>query len=162
MAVILRGVISSNIKAVGYDAGLGDLYVRFSSGTVYRYRSVPSQTYLDLINAPSIGSFFSSNIKTSYPFVKLSQAGAVEDTLKEEPKEEPKEEVKDELKSSEPVGTLPFDAGSEIVSTKYAVRVVGSHSATNEIIITAKPAVSVEIAALLKVLGITYKLDITK
>lgn len=158
MAVILREVNSSNIKAIGYDAGSGDLYVQFSSGSMYRYRSVPSQKHLDLINAPSIGSFFSDHIKTSYPFVKLSQPDVVEDM----PKEEPKEEVKDELKSSAPDGALSFDAGSEIVSTKYAVRVVGSHGATNEIIITAKPTVSVEIAALLKVLGITHKLDITK
>lgn len=160
MAVILRPIKSSNIKAVGYDTaktvpGYGDLYVQFASGATYRYQAVPTQVHLDFINAQSAGSFFSSYIKNAYPFIKLAQQPEEVEDPKEEVKEEPKEttNVPEENK---------FEAGTEIKITKYAVKIIGSHTAGDEIIITAKVPVSVEIAALLKALGISHKLDIVK
>jgi hypothetical protein len=56
----LLRVKSSNVKAIGYDAGDDDkglLCVEFVSGAAYRYRDVPPALYEALAAAPSPGSF---------------------------------------------------------------------------------------------------------
>jgi hypothetical protein len=63
---ILTPVVSSNIKAVGYDPGTKELTVQFRSGSTYRYDGVPATTYADLIDADSIGSFFHSNVRNAF------------------------------------------------------------------------------------------------
>jgi hypothetical protein len=63
----LLHVQSSNIAAVGYDAVQNILYVQFKGkDTVYEYHGVPLETYVAMMNAESIGSFYARNIKNLY------------------------------------------------------------------------------------------------
>lgn len=63
----LQFVSSSNVSQVGYDADLNELTIVFHSGGVYTYLGVPNDTFLNLLAAPSIGSYVHNIIK-SYPF----------------------------------------------------------------------------------------------
>ena len=58
-------VDSSTILSVGYD---GDLYVKFTSGSLYTYVNVPRNIYLGLIGAKSTGRYFTENVKDRYEF----------------------------------------------------------------------------------------------
>jgi len=62
---------SSNIEEFAYIAGdpetrLGTLYVRFASGTEYKYEKFPDQLAEDFFNANSKGKFFHANIRDDY------------------------------------------------------------------------------------------------
>jgi hypothetical protein len=63
-------VLSSNIKSVGYDQKSKKLEIEFMNGGIYEYDGVAKETYDDMINATSIGSFFYHNIKGQYLFNK--------------------------------------------------------------------------------------------
>ena len=56
-------VDSSNLASVGYDQESGTLEIEFHSGRVYRYTGVPRYLYEGLMQAPSKGRFFNSEIK---------------------------------------------------------------------------------------------------
>ncbi|WP_259391347.1 KTSC domain-containing protein [Paenibacillus sp. 1011MAR3C5] len=60
-------VLSSNISAIGYDAAAHHLYVRFHSGTTYRYSGVPSSIHSGLMNATSKDSYLTHCIKDRFP-----------------------------------------------------------------------------------------------
>lgn len=61
-------VLSSNVRAIGYDDGASVLHVRFRDSTrVYRYRGVSGSVYRAFMVAPSKGRFFAWNIKGRYP-----------------------------------------------------------------------------------------------
>ena len=64
-------VNSSNIASVGYDNTSFTLEIEFNHGGIYQYYDVTEDVYTDLINAGSIGSYFSKNIKNSYPTQKV-------------------------------------------------------------------------------------------
>jgi hypothetical protein len=73
-------VSSSNISAVGYDAENMILYVDFLrkgndfSERQYRYFNVPYMVYDEMVNAPSVGSYFYHNIRpyvNDYPYERL-------------------------------------------------------------------------------------------
>lgn len=64
--VNMISVSSSNISAIGYEDG--NLYVRFHSGKTAVYHGVSQQTYSNLMNAGSKGSYFSAFIKNNYPW----------------------------------------------------------------------------------------------
>ncbi|AWM38679.1 hypothetical protein GobsT_31320 [Gemmata obscuriglobus] len=55
--VSYTAVSSSNVSAVGYDTAFKRLWVKFKSGDVYAYESVPSHVYLDMLRAASVGSY---------------------------------------------------------------------------------------------------------
>lgn len=55
--VTYEPVESSNIAAIGYEIGLGNLWVRFHSGAKYVYYHVPSHLYLDFRASLSKGHF---------------------------------------------------------------------------------------------------------
>jgi hypothetical protein len=59
-------VASSNIKSVGYDPRRQRLEVEFVGGKVYEYEGVPLEQYQALMDAGSVGGYFSSNIKNDY------------------------------------------------------------------------------------------------
>ena len=59
-------VISSNIESIGYDEGVGSLYVKFKQGKVYEYEKVPSYIYDELMAAESVGKYFNQVIKNNY------------------------------------------------------------------------------------------------
>ena len=64
-------VSSSNVESIGYDAETQTLQIRFLNGGVYLYRNVPPMEFEQLLNAPSIGSYFNRNIKGSYAYEKI-------------------------------------------------------------------------------------------
>ena len=64
-------VTSSNLSAVAYDDQDNSLYIEFKQSGIYKYPNIDKSLYLNLLNAPSKGSFHAVNIK-HLPFVKLS------------------------------------------------------------------------------------------
>lgn len=65
-------VDSSNIAAIGYDAALKTLGVRFHAGTEYEYLSVPASIFDGLLAAPSAGRYFDQNVrKAGYAFRRV-------------------------------------------------------------------------------------------
>ena len=64
-----QAVSSSNIASVGYNPDTETLEVEFSKdGKVYEYYNVPQFMYDRLMEAPSIGSFFSAEIRNAYAY----------------------------------------------------------------------------------------------
>jgi hypothetical protein len=64
-------VSSSNISAIGYDAGNQVLEVEFINGGVYSYSGIPSGEYEGFMNADSKGKYLQANIKNRYSFIRL-------------------------------------------------------------------------------------------
>lgn len=64
-------VSSSDIASIGYDEDVEILEVEFLKGGVYIYKGVPKVLFEGLINAQSIGSFFSREIKSAFPYEKV-------------------------------------------------------------------------------------------
>lgn len=62
----LTPVESSQIAAIGYDAAIKTLAVRFNrgAGAIYHYPDVEPEMHRDFMAAESIGSFFGQHIKT--------------------------------------------------------------------------------------------------
>lgn len=65
-------VKSTEIALVGYDAAKGLLEIVFRRGGVYRYRGVPPEIHKNLMEAPSLGTYFSENIKEAYHYTKVA------------------------------------------------------------------------------------------
>lgn len=61
---------SSNIKSIGYSPIRKKLEVEFKSGDVYRYKSVPRNTYKHMMSSESKGRFLNEHIKYKYPYRK--------------------------------------------------------------------------------------------
>lgn len=68
-------VVSSNLKAVGYDPLSHELRIQFDSGT-WIYPNVPQQIFDALMQAPSKGKFLHSAIKPRYPGTKVPPSAA--------------------------------------------------------------------------------------
>ena len=67
----LTEVLSTNIRAIGYEEESNTLAVKFAYGdSIYHYFQVPSEVYKLLMASPSVGSFFEANIKHKYKFQK--------------------------------------------------------------------------------------------
>lgn len=65
-------VSSSNIAAIGYDAGTSTLYVRFHHGGTYTYRRVPGPVHEAFMSAAgSKGEFLAHRIKGRYPYSRI-------------------------------------------------------------------------------------------
>ena len=65
-------VDSSNIEAIGYDAGSQELHVRFlKSGETYVYYNVEEWLFQEILQADSKGVYFNSNVKSHYSYSKL-------------------------------------------------------------------------------------------
>jgi hypothetical protein len=86
-----KAVESSQIKSIGYDARTKTLEVEFAAdGSVYRYALVPAAMYKSLMEAKSIGGYFSMMIKGSVDRFPCAQV--VEGVRKSEKKIEKKVE----------------------------------------------------------------------
>lgn len=59
-------VESSAVKAVGYEDG--SLFVEYKAGGVYEYEDVPTDVFMKLITADSVGSFIACCVKTYYNY----------------------------------------------------------------------------------------------
>lgn len=64
-------VSSSNLVSVGYDADSATLEIKFGGGRVYQYAKVSQGVYGALMNADSIGSYFSRHIRNKYPTTEI-------------------------------------------------------------------------------------------
>ena len=65
-------VDSSNLSSVGYNDETYELYIRFNSGGLYVYEMVPPNVYHELMDAPSHGKYFASNIKKVYRYRRMN------------------------------------------------------------------------------------------
>ena len=64
-------VDSTAISRVEYDPADKELLVTFRpSRETYTYFHVPPETYEDLLNAPSLGTFFNEHIRENYDHVR--------------------------------------------------------------------------------------------
>lgn len=60
---------SDQIESVGHDGS--SLFVNFRNGGTYRYDGVPEYMCRDLQINPSPGSYLASNVKGSYPYMRI-------------------------------------------------------------------------------------------
>lgn len=67
----LHNVVSSNLSKIGYDALSKTLLVVFNTGSVYEFSNVPEEYFTELMRSPSIGTFFSKNIRRRFKFKKV-------------------------------------------------------------------------------------------
>jgi hypothetical protein len=65
-------VDSSLIRTVMYGAD-ATLTVRFHSGAVYRYFTVPRTVLDQFLTATSKGAYFNRHIRDGYPYQRLSE-----------------------------------------------------------------------------------------
>ncbi len=56
-------VVSSNIKAVGYDPASKTMRVEFHSGGVYDHADVPPAQHAAILAAPSVGKHYNRHIR---------------------------------------------------------------------------------------------------
>lgn len=61
-----QSVDSSQIASVGYDQDTEELEIEFHNGSLYVYKNVPFNEFQSLMDAESVGKYFSSNIKNKY------------------------------------------------------------------------------------------------
>ncbi len=62
-------VDSTAIKSIGYNEDKQILEVEIlETGRIYKYFNVPLEEYLDFIEAPSLGKFYSMNVKDRYEY----------------------------------------------------------------------------------------------
>jgi len=67
----MHHVQSSTIRSVGYDKDRSQLHVHFKSGGEYVYHDVPEHVYLGLLQAPSVGKAFVSDVKGQFQHTKM-------------------------------------------------------------------------------------------
>ncbi len=61
-----KAVESSQIRSIGYDAATETLEVEFKGGVVWQYYHFPEQMWREFEAAPSIGKYFSSQIRPRF------------------------------------------------------------------------------------------------
>lgn len=68
----MKPVNSSNIAAVGYDAGQKVLAVQFKGGGMYHYKGVPQDLADKFVTAESMGRFLNQIIKPAFEYEKVA------------------------------------------------------------------------------------------
>jgi hypothetical protein len=66
-------VQSCNLRSVSYDENRKNLEIEFHSGIIYQYQNVPSKIHTGLMNATSVGAFFTDKIKNSFRSIRLDK-----------------------------------------------------------------------------------------
>jgi hypothetical protein len=66
-------VESTSLKSIGYDSTEQRLEVEFRHGAVYEYRDVPADVFEAFLAADSKGTFFNTDIKDGYEFVRVGR-----------------------------------------------------------------------------------------
>jgi len=64
-------VMSSNLRAVGYDSGSQTLEIEFRNGGAYAYYGVSPWVHAALMTASSHGKYFHSHIRGKYEYRRL-------------------------------------------------------------------------------------------
>lgn len=67
--LLYENVESSTIKEIAYENN--ELYVKFTSGSTYRYKGVSKELFESLKNSESKGKFFGANIKNKFEYERL-------------------------------------------------------------------------------------------
>lgn len=67
-------VESDAIETIGYHRKTRTLEVAFRTGDVYRYASVPRETFLAFLAAESKGRYFQKRIRGRYPFWRVPRS----------------------------------------------------------------------------------------
>lgn len=67
--LLFENVESSTINSIAYEPN--ELYVKFTSGSVYKYKDVSKELFESLKAADSKGKFFGANIKNKFEFERL-------------------------------------------------------------------------------------------
>ena len=67
----MQSVVSSDIRAIGYDENSLTLRIEFKNGGVYEYFAVPASVHSDLMDASSHGKYFHRYIRDKYDFRKI-------------------------------------------------------------------------------------------
>jgi hypothetical protein len=66
------GVTSSMIESIGYEPETGIVEVEFKPNLqIWQYFDVPESVFLEVLNAPSIGKAFTSQIKKAYRAIRV-------------------------------------------------------------------------------------------
>ncbi|PIR86968.1 MAG: KTSC domain-containing protein [Candidatus Harrisonbacteria bacterium CG10_big_fil_rev_8_21_14_0_10_49_15] len=68
-----KDVKSSDIRSIGYDESLQILEVEFKRGSVYQYVNVPKHVYAALMKAPSVGSYFNTQIRDRFQSSQVAE-----------------------------------------------------------------------------------------
>ena len=68
----IKPVMSRHVAGVGYDPESQTLQVAFNSGSQYVYKNVPQETYEAMLQADSVGSFHALQIRSKFPFEKVT------------------------------------------------------------------------------------------
>jgi len=70
--LVMEDVESSMIQsyAVVKESDVSTLYVKFKSGEIYSFESVPDKIILEFIGSESKGKYFSANIRNKYTTFK--------------------------------------------------------------------------------------------
>jgi hypothetical protein len=71
ITMIKLQVISSELRAAGYDPDEHLLEIEFNNGGVYHYFGVPLDEYSGLMAAPSKGQYFNQRIRNKYDCVRI-------------------------------------------------------------------------------------------
>jgi hypothetical protein len=66
-----ESVSSSTLASVGYDESSSTLEVEFLNGAIYQYFDVPVAGYHELIQAGSVGRYFSQNIRNAFRYARV-------------------------------------------------------------------------------------------
>lgn len=77
----MKKVESSNLEAVGYNEQESILTIEFKNGSTYEYLGVSSALYTGLLSAPSIGSFFNSEISRSFQCHRIKDPWTIPDWM---------------------------------------------------------------------------------
>ena len=67
-----QAVDSSSLRRIVYSERVAALWVRFSSGTVYRYDGVPAAVVQQLLAAHSHGRFFAQHVRQPFGCTAVS------------------------------------------------------------------------------------------
>jgi KTSC domain len=64
-------VQSRSLASIAYDQHEAILQIEFRGGTLYQYFHVPRQTYQDLLQADSKGTYFNRHVRSIFLHARL-------------------------------------------------------------------------------------------
>jgi len=64
-------VISTTMRSVGYDEDRHLLEIWFQTGKLYKYKKVPADIFISLMQAESKGKYFNDHIRDIFPFQEI-------------------------------------------------------------------------------------------
>ena len=69
--MVLQAVNSKTISKVGYDPQTLIMIIEFHTGSMYEFSGVDQDIYQQFINSPSLGTFFSKNLRKKFQYKKI-------------------------------------------------------------------------------------------